>query len=155
MRSPSGLPVCPDSSLSLRKSPPSPSLPLHMGIHGPKNVYSQFNTCVLQRQLTQPCRLIQHNSHGICPQITSHCHIMCTHTYRLVPTRVHICAFSSKGHGCLCTRKLHRHKTSHTYSRLSPYNISMFISHRLSTHVCSMSYIKSSPNKNFIHCSQI
>lgn len=23
------------------------------------------------------------------------------------------------------------------------------------THICSMSYIQSSPNKNFIHCSQI
>ena len=122
MRSPSGLPVCPDSSLSLRKSPPSPSLPLHMGIHGPKNVYSQFNTCVLQRQLTQPCRLIQHNSHGICPQITSHRHIMCTHTYRLVPTRVHTGAFSPKRHGCLCTWKLQTQNLTYIFTCLSPYN---------------------------------
>lgn len=30
-----------------------------------------------------------------------------------------------------------------------------FISHHFRTHICSMSYTKSSPNKNFIHCSQI
>lgn len=33
--------------------------------------------------------------------------------------------------------------------------IYIFISHHLGTHIRSMSYTKSSPNKNFIHCSQI
>lgn len=43
----------------------------------------------------------------------------------------------------------------HLHMFIPIQQIPMFISHRLSTHVCSMSYIKSSPNKNFIHCSQI
>ena len=88
MRSPGGPSVCPDSSLSLRKPPPLPSLPCTWA-SGPKTAYSQFNTRVLQKQITQRCRLIQRNSHGICPQIASHRHIMCTDIYKLVPTRVH------------------------------------------------------------------
>lgn len=148
--------MCPDSSLSLRKPPPLPSLPC-IWASGPKTAYSQFNTRVLQKQITQPCRLIQRNSHGICPQIASHHHIMCTDIYKLVPTRVHThvhfhpmdtdaCAHRS----CADTKPhIHVHMFIHTQPTY------MFISHHLSTHICSMSYTKSSPNKNFIHCSQI
>lgn len=34
-------------------------------------------------------------------------------------------------------------------------HIYIFISHHLGTQISSISHTKSSPNKNFIHCSQI
>lgn len=42
----------------------------------------------------------------------------------------------------------------HVHMLIPMQHIYIFISHHLGTHI-SISHTKSSPNKNFIHCSQI
>lgn len=61
MKPPSGPPVCPDSSLSLRKPPSLPSLP-RARAHA---AYSQFNICAHPKSDYKAMQIIQHNSRGM------------------------------------------------------------------------------------------
>lgn len=149
--------MCPDSSLSLRKPLPLPSLLRTWAHMFPKLLIHSVTHVFIQKQITQQGRVIQHNSHGICPHIYCHHCVMCTDTHILVPTRVHMHVHF---HPMDIHAPAHRSCTgTKPYIRVHVFipiqQTYMFISPHLGTHVFSTSYTKSSPNKNFIHCSQV
>lgn len=157
MRSPGRPPPSwyPGSSLSLRNLHPCHPPAAH-GMCNPKTAYSQFNKHVLERQITQPCRLIQHNSHGICPQTSRHHHIMCTDIYKPAPQEfTHTCIFIQRTDACAHRSCADTKPHVHVHMFIPTRQTYTSISHDLGTHICSVSYTTSSPNKNFIHCSQI
>ena len=122
MRPPSGLPVCPDSSLSLRKPPSLLSLP-RTWAHVAKAAYSQFNICAHPESDYTAMHIIQHNSRGICHIYRHHLHNVHKYTQTCSHKGSHICIFI-QWTLMLLHREAAQMQTSHTcsFTCLSPNN---------------------------------
>lgn len=150
MRPPSGPAVCPDSSRSLRKPPSLPRTRAHVA----KTAYSQLNICAPPKSDYKAMRIIQHNSRGTC-HIQSSSHNVRIHTNLFPRGFTHICILIQWTPTPVRTEAA---DTNLPYVFIHVFvpirQIYVFTPHGSGTHIRSMSYTKSSPTKNFIHCSQ-